>query len=222
MKESYKIAVIAGTPVDTAMGVDYLKRNEETWEILGYPVSSTPQEQMNFQISDTENRESVIGAILRDGLEKGVDGFFVYCNSLSASVDFNKLAELFETAIVTPLMFYEETGGEYGRIAVIAANNKSLAGIEEAVLKGNSDAEVIGTALMPVVKMVEAGYSPEIISEKGHLKELAAFFEKTGCEALVLGCTHFPCFGNEIKNYSSLTVIDPADGMLEKLRRLIG
>ena len=43
-----KIAVIAGTPVDTQMGVDLLKRKGA--EGTGFPVSRTPEEQTAFQV----------------------------------------------------------------------------------------------------------------------------------------------------------------------------
>ena len=42
------IAVIAGTPVDTQMGVELL--NGKGVEALGFPVSRTPEEQTAFQV----------------------------------------------------------------------------------------------------------------------------------------------------------------------------
>lgn len=43
-----QVAVIAGTPVDTKMGVDYLISKGTS--VSGYPVSSTPEEQSALQI----------------------------------------------------------------------------------------------------------------------------------------------------------------------------
>jgi len=42
------VAVIAGTPVDTKMGVDFLAL--KGLSASGYPVSSTPEEQSALQI----------------------------------------------------------------------------------------------------------------------------------------------------------------------------
>lgn len=45
--ENKKIAVIAGTPVDTKMGADFL--NSKGLNAFSYPVSQDPREQLLFQ-----------------------------------------------------------------------------------------------------------------------------------------------------------------------------
>ena len=52
-----KVAVIAGTPVDTQMGVDYLEKKNAEYELpvvypVYMPVSSSCDEQLKFQYSD--------------------------------------------------------------------------------------------------------------------------------------------------------------------------
>ena len=56
------IAVIAGTPVDTQMGVELL--NGKGVEALGFPISRTPEEQTAFQVGSQSAREEAVGAIL--------------------------------------------------------------------------------------------------------------------------------------------------------------
>ena len=52
------IAVIAGTPVDTQMGVELL--NGKGVEALGFPVSRTPEEQTAFQVGSQSAREAAV------------------------------------------------------------------------------------------------------------------------------------------------------------------
>jgi hypothetical protein len=44
----YMIAVIAGTPIDTSMGVKFVEKNG--FEAKGYSVSRTPEEQSLLQV----------------------------------------------------------------------------------------------------------------------------------------------------------------------------
>ena len=84
------IAVIAGTPVDTRMGVDLIKGRGG--EAQGFPVSQTPEEQTAFQVGSQSAREEAVGAILDRIKDRGMDRVLVYCNSLSATIDARALA----------------------------------------------------------------------------------------------------------------------------------
>ena len=67
-----KIAVIAGTPVDTQMGVELLKSRGA--EALGFPISRTPEEQTAFQVGSQSAREAVTARqIAALGREYGLD-----------------------------------------------------------------------------------------------------------------------------------------------------
>ena len=43
------------------------------------------------------------------------------------------------------------------------------------------------------------------------------YFEDNGCEALVLGCTHFPYLKKALRNYTGLPLLDPAEKMVRLL-----
>ena len=64
---------------------------------------------------------------------------------------------------------------------------------------------------------LKPGMSPYRISESFDLAGICRFFKANGCEAIVLGCTHFPWFKNEISVLTDLPVIDPADIMYDSL-----
>lgn len=216
-----KVAVIAGTAVDTEMGADYLRLHTENCDIYPYPVSKDPQEQTNFQISAGEYKEKIIGGIFASAKNLGVENFFIYCNSLSGTVDFYKLAAEYGVNVVTPLAAYTELAHEYSRLGVIAANNQSLAGIENAVLAGNPDAEVIGASLLPIVKDIENRLSPQEIVRRWQLPELIGFFENAGAEIILLGCTHFPWFEEEFCRYAHVEAVNPASHMLKMLSKYL-
>lgn len=229
MSDLIKTAVIAGTPVDTQMGVEYIERKtqeagtEPGFLPLYYPVSLDCDEQVKFQYTDDDGKRAIIDALFDDAIAEGVRDFFIYCNSLSGSFDFDRYAlkksiEAGEDIrIYTPLQVYRSLGREFGRVGVMAANNLSAHAIEEALMASCPDVYAIGTGNMAIVRMIEDGAAPEEIVEECGLEEMAKYMEACGAEAIVLGCTHFPYFKEELAERTALSLIDPADRMFEAL-----
>lgn len=210
------IAVLAGTPVDTRMGVEVLSAAGLSG--ASFPISPDPREQTAFQISSpTEKRRTALD-ILDRARAQGCRKAFVYCNSLSASVDFDALARETGMRIVTPLHVYRDLAPRYHALAFIAANAQGLAGIERVLLDANPTLDTLSAGALPVVLAIEAGLSPDELVERHHLAELCDWFADCGMEALVLGCTHFPYFKEALARRTSLPLIDPAAEMLKLLR----
>ena len=227
MKER-RVAVLAGTPVDTAMGVEYIKnKNSETEGQcllpLCDPVAEDCDAQVRFQYSDDDEKRSVMDNIFDAEIAEGVRDFFIYCNSLSGSFDFDTYAVMKsldtgeDIRVYTPLQVYRRLGGEYGRIGVMAANNLSAHAIEEALMTSNPDIYMIGTGNMAIVRAIEDGLAPEEIVEKYGLAHMVKYMESCGAEAIVLGCTHFPYFSDELARLTDLPVIDPAGEMFDAM-----
>jgi len=227
MKER-RVAVLAGTPVDTAMGVEYIKnKNSETEGQcllpLCDPVAEDCDAQVRFQYSDDDEKRAVMDNIFDAEIAEGVRDFFIYCNSLSGSFDFDTYAVMKsldtgeDIRIYTPLQVYRRLGVEYGRIGVMAANNLSAHAIEEALMTSNPDIYMIGTGNMAIVRAIEDGQSPEEIVEKCGLAHMVKYMESCGAEAIVLGCTHFPYFSDELAELTDLPVIDPAGEMFDAM-----
>ncbi len=225
----YKVSVLAGTPVDTQMGVDFLKMKNETAaddmqiKPLYRPVAEDCDVQLRFQYSDDDEKRDVMDSIFDADIAEGVRHFFIYCNSLSGAFDFDRYAmrKSLESGedihIYTPLQVYRKLGKEYRRLGVAAANNLSAHSIEEALLSSNEDLYVLGSGNMAIVRAIEDGLGPgEIVSGCG-LGAMTEYMEACGAEAVLLGCTHFPYLKEELEKVCSLPVIDPADMMYEAL-----
>ena len=224
----YRVAVLAGTPVDTAMGVEYIKnKNSETEGQyilpLCEPVSESCDSQLKFQYSDNDEKLAVMNNIFDPLITDGVRDFFIYCNSLSGSFDFDSYAASKslecgdEIRVYTPLQVYRSLGESYSRIGVMAANNLSAYAIEEELMSTRNDIYVIGTGNMAIVRAIEDGLSPEEVVQKCGLEKAVKYMEACGAEAIVLGCTHFPYFKEELAKLTALPLIDPADRMHEAL-----
>ena len=79
---------------------------------------------------------------------------------------------------------------------------------------------VIGSGNMAIVSAIEHGLPPEEIVEKCGIKHMVSYMEACGCEALILGCTHFPYLRHELDKFCNIPVIDPADEMFTAMTGL--
>lgn len=210
-----KIAVIAGTPIDTLMGAEFLKsKGLETEE---FPISENPVEQTKFQSMPQETKELEMKKIIKTIKSKGIEKILVYCNSLSSAVDMEKLSKEEEIVIVTPMDAYKKIAVNYNSVGVFAANNQGLAGIERTIVEKNKNCNVIGIGILPVVLDVEAKKEAKNIIADNHLDLAVEFFEENKVEAIILGCTHFPYFEKELKKCTKLEIINPSETMYKIL-----
>ena len=210
------VIVMAGTPVDTQMGMDCLSARGLTGVYC--PVSLDPTQQTVFQISPMEKKlDTVIQILCKAQREHGCEAAFIYCNSLSGSLDFGHVARETGLRIVTPLDVYRLLAPKYRSLAVIAANAQGTAGIERTLLAVNPTLALRSTGMLPLVLDIEAGLDPEEIVIRHRLPELCAWYQALGAEALVLGCTHFPYIKAPLAARTALPIIDPAEEMLRLL-----
>ena len=209
------IAVLAGTPVDTRMGVDCLTGAGLSG--AAFPLAEDPPRQTAFQISSPEEKSARVLEVLPAARDRGGRRAFVYCNARSSAGDFGPLAAETGLRIVTPLDVYRTLAPRYHRLGLIAANAQGLAGIERALLSANPSLDLLGACMLPAVLSIEQGEDPAELVEYHHLPKLAEWFSQCGMEALVLGCTHFPYFKDALAQRTSLPLIDPAEEMIRQL-----
>lgn len=209
------VAVFAGTPVDTKMGADCLIAHGIT--PIMYPVAKDPHEQHMFQMSPLSEKHAILRSMLNGAISKGCDSAFIYCNSLSGAVQFPELSRDLSLKIITPMDAHASIAASYNKLAVIAYNPQALSGIELAMMHAKPELIMLTSSVMPVVYDIENGYSPDEIIERNHLAELCNYFSACGCEAMVLGCTHFPYIKDALAKRTGLPIIDPAEEMVRLL-----
>ena len=213
-----KIAVMAGTPIDSKLGAELLN-SYGYGDVILVPISNNPVEQTTFQALEDEERENIIVKIIDELKEKDCDSIFVYCNSLSSVVDFDRLAEKMNISIITPMQMYRNLGLEYKYLAVMAANSHGLTGVENNLYVSNPRLRVLGLSMLELVKAIEEGNKPEQIVEDFNFKTLFNYFEQTKVEAVVLGCTHFPYIKKELEKITKLPIIDVGVFMINSMEK---
>lgn len=210
------IACIAGTPVDTKMGADKLIKSG--YEVYEYPSSTNPTEEMLFQISSDEVKTNKLRSMLFDIKKKRINKVIVYCNSLSAAVDFKKLSKETELKIITPFDVYEKEANKYKCLGIIAANAVATSKIEKAFLNVNKNISIISIGMLPLVISIESGLNKNDIIKKHKLDKIYDWFYENGAEAILLGCTHFPYIYEELIKFSKIPIIEPSKKMIELLK----
>lgn len=208
------IAVMAGTPTDTAFGVKLAESAAEN--VLALPVSASPEEQTVFQTMDPESRFRRIRSILESHRE--ISALLVYCNSLSGTVDFDRMARLCGIDIVTPLQFYRDIAGQYRSFGVISANAQGGAGIEREIVSVSPEAKIHSVSSLAWVNAVEAEVPPEEIFSRLGMREILQFFDQMETDCILFGCTHFPYFMEEVQKKTDIPCLSPDGYMAEKIR----
>ena len=213
-----KIAVMAGTPIDSKLGENLLNSYGYN-DIVLVPISKNPVEQTTFQSLNDSEREKIIVEIIEQLKEKNCEVIFVYCNSLSSVVDFDRLAIEHNIKIVTPMQMYRNLGLEYKYLAVMAANSHGLTGVENNLYVSNPSLRVLGLSMLELVKAIEEENSPEEIVKDFNFEVLFNYFEQTKVEAVVLGCTHFPYIKRELEKITNLPIIDVGVFMINSMEK---
>ena len=212
-----EIAVMAGTPIDSKLGENLLNSYGYN-DITLVPISNNPVEQTTFQSLNDSEREKIIVEIIEQLKEKNCEVIFVYCNSLSSVVDFDRLALENKINIITPMQMYRNLGLEYKYLAVMAANSHGLTGVEKNLYLSNPELKVFGLSMLELVKAIEDKNSPDKIVADFDFENLFKYFEQTEVEAVVLGCTHFPYIKEELEKITKLSIIDVGIFMIESLK----
>lgn len=213
-----KIAVMAGTPIDSKLGENLLNSYGYN-DIVLVPISNNPVEQTTFQSLNDSERKKIIVEIIEQLKEKNCEVIFVYCNSLSSVVDFDRLAIEHNIKIVTPMQMYRNLGLEYKYLAVMAANSHGLTGVENNLYVSNPSLSVLGLSMLELVKAIEEENRPEKIVKDFNFEVLFNYFEQTKVEAVVLGCTHFPYIKKELEKITNLPIIDVGVFMINSMEK---
>ena len=89
MNDKRQVAVIAGTPVDTQMGAEYIERKtREAGLVPGFmplncPASADCDEQVRFQYSDNDGKRAVMDNIFDPDIDPLVSSIRITGNLLA-------------------------------------------------------------------------------------------------------------------------------------------
>ncbi len=214
------IGVLAGTPIDTQFGQDFL--HKMGCKSLGLSVSETPQQQTQLQALDQQKLTEIVLSLIDKLVRSDAQGVMIYCNSLSGAIDLEKVKAESPIPVITPLDVYQELTFKYRNFGLFAANCQSCANIERTILNSNPTAKVIGIGNLQLVEDIEHKLSPEQLISLHALPEMADALMKSGVQVLILGCTHFDYFYDELRaRLSGVELFLPSKRMLEILRKSI-
>lgn len=209
-----KIGVIAGTPVDTRMGTDFVK--ERGFQTVGRPTAANPEEQNLLQFLHPSELTQKVSEIIRDFESQKIYRTMIYCNSLSAAIDIEDIRNArSQTIVITPLDIYKNLASRYKKIALWAANGQCLSTIEHIFYEQNPSINIMGVSMLPVIKAIEEGEPAESIVTQ---YKLASFvWDDYDVDGLILGCTHLPYLQQELSKKLKVLIVDPAEEMLKLL-----
>ncbi len=216
------VGVFAGTKVDTKMGVDLLE--SKGIKTLSFPLAQNPDEQTKLQYYLKEDLENLFIEKARRAMEEGMDKIFIYCNSLSSAIDYEKISKILGLEVITPLETYKNLDQDIKNLFIIGANGISAYKIDEIVGKSRDDINTISCGNLSIVNSIEEEKSPQAIIEELNLKGLINYLENIRDErykvdTILLGCTHFPYLKEKLEELTSLKIIDPAEDMIKRLTK---
>ena len=209
------VGIVAGTKVDTQMGVDYFR--DQGIAAFGSELSLEASENNKLQVLDREGLQKLVSEKFRflNNSHK-LDSFCIYCNSVSTALDLISLRQELRLPVITPLETYELIASKYNRFGLLTANCQSAAGIEKVITQVNNNAEVIGMGMLPLVTAIENKKGPEEIVKELGLNNLMNIFKKVEAEVIILGCTHFPYIKEVIRGISPIQIFDPSKEMVNR------
>lgn len=205
-----RVGIIAGTKIDTKFGISFFSKH---FEVKGYPISADPQEQTRMQALGREKLTAKVQSSIESAKYDGAESIVIYCNSLSGAIDLRWLRNRNRMKIITPLDMYERIADKHNVFGLLAANCQSTANIERLILSINKNAVVIGCGNLNIVNEIERGVGPLEIIKTHKLVELSRILSGSGAEKLILGCTHFSFFYDELKRLTDIELIEPSEEM---------
>lgn len=213
-----KVAVIAGTPVDTRFGIE--KFRSYGFEVFGKHISKDPVEQTKLQISNPKKLTKVVAKACVEMEAKGADVIVIYCNSMAGAINILEVRKRVNIPVITPHDVYRKVAKKFNKIGVMAANCASTSNIEKAIVNSNSNATVVGYANLDIVNDIEHGDNPKQIVEKRGVDKFANIIDKNNIKAIILGCTHFPYFYDEIRKRTKAKVIEPSEEISKSILKV--
>lgn len=184
-----EVAVIGGTPYDTALGVRLLA--ERGVPGRPYALAGSPDEQDLLQYRHPAELNGLFTGCLRDARDRGVRTALVFCNSLAAVIRHDAGSDSVPgIEVISPIGVYQSIPPGYRQLMVVAGNAQAAAGFERSVASRAGDRRVLAVSDQELVRAIESG-APSAGLLSTRISGLLQLAEQFGTDAIVLACTHF-------------------------------
>ena len=212
------LGIIAGTPIDTKMGIEYFKKRKI--RSIGMAVGKSPQEQTFIeQLSPIDLTKKVI-KMVKESLVDKIDGLVIYCNSLSGAIDIDLLGTELEIPILTPHNVYKKISIKYDYFGVLAANCQSLSKIEKTFVANNKNAKIFGLANINIVIDIEQNMDPADIIKKYFLIQVFDLMKSCKVNKIILGCTHFVYLMDVLCDRYNGLIYEPSEEIAKEVQSI--
>jgi len=208
------VAVIAGTPYDSALGAELLRA--EGLAAAPHAMAGSPDEQDALQYKDPAALAAAFHERLGELRAGGTALAMLFCNSLAAVVDHDDAV----LAVISPVTVYRELLPALSSSLVVSGNANAALGVERTVRLVNPDHRPVGVSDTGLVRGIEAG-DPEAAFHASHLPSTLRLAEHLGLEAVVLACTHFTAILPYVTAACDLPVIDVGTRLVELTTRAV-
>lgn len=215
-----KVAVFAGTWIDTQMGADLLEG--QGYQVFTYPMAQNPKEQTQLQYYSKDELEGQVASKIQEAKKHGIQAVFIYCNSLSSAIDCEKLARKTSLPIITPLKSYQSLPEGSKNVAILAANGISAFKIDQIVRNYHPAIQTQTFGHLRLVELIEKQLPAQEIVSRLNLKGWLHYLENIGSKEqkidyIILACTHFPYIKHALAKHTTIPFIDPTADMLNEL-----
>jgi glutamate racemase len=202
------VAVIAGTPYDSGLGVALLRA-------AGLParphaMAASPDEQDALQYQDPAALAAAFHRCLAELRAGGTELAMLFCNSMSAVVDHDDAA----LPVVSPVTVYRELLPKLSSSLVVTGNAQAVLGVERTAWRTAPGHRMLGVSDPALVRGIEAG-DPEAAFAASHLPTTLRLAERLGLDAVVLACTHFTTVLPLVTAACDLPVFDVGSRLVE-------
>lgn len=195
------VAVIAGTPYDSALGAELLRG--EGLAAQPYAMAASPDEQDWLQYHDPGGLAASFHRRLAELRAGGTEQAMLFCNSISAVVNHDAAA----LPVVSPITVYGELLPKLRSSLVVTGNAQALLGFERTALRIAPRHRMLGVSDSALVRGIEAG-DVEAAFAASHLPTTLRLAESLDLDAVVLACTHFTALLPLVRAVCDLPVLD--------------
>jgi glutamate racemase len=210
-----RIAVIAGTQHDTAIGCHLAE--ELGLSCVAYPLVQSAQEQNDLQYFHPERLYQMVAHKLAAIRGAEYDGVLIFCNSLSLAIPLDKLRHLTDVPVFSPVDVYPDVAQKYRSVLVLTANGQCLAGTERILRTENANLSIRGYVDLCFATLVEAGLKPEEVIRATGLGKVIDLAETMLVDSILLACTHLARVYPYLQAKTQIAVCEPGTQVLKHL-----